>query len=401
MAYKDLRAFLQRLEEEGQLLHVTQEVKLEPDPGACRRAVTSVGENPPALYFNHIYGYEQGKHAVALNVIGSWANCALMLGMPKNTPVKEQFFEFSRRWDNFPVPVKEMKDAPFYENEVTKDINLFDILPLFRLNDHDGGFYIDKACVISKDLSDPDNFGKQNVGVYRLQVKGKDHLGILPDPVHDIAVLLRIAEERGENLPVAMAIGNDPVILTMAGSPLLYDQSEFEMAGAIQEESYPIVKGKLTGLDIPWGAEVVLEGEIIGRKREPEGPFGEFTGSYTGGRNLPVIKIKAVYHRTNPIFEALYLGIPWTEIDYMEGLNVSVPLYKQLKEAFPEIVAVNAMYTHGLITIISTKTRSGGFAKAVGLRAITTPNGLGFCAITIVVDELEVALVRAGNCNWG
>lgn len=165
-------------------------------------------------------------------------------------------------------------------------------------------------------------------------------------------------------------------------------EEEGQLLHVTQEvKSYPIVKGKLTGLDIPWGAEVVLEGEIIGRKRELEGPFGEFTGSYSGGRNLPVIKIKAVYHRTNPIFEALYLGIPWTEIDYMEGLNVSLPLYKQLKEAFPEIVAVNAMYTHGLITIISTKTRSGGFAKAVGLRAITTPNGLGSCAIIIVVDE--------------
>jgi len=141
MAYKDVRAFLQRLEEEGQLLHVTQEVKLEPDLGACGRAVTSVGENPSALYFDHIYGYEQGTHAVVLNVMGSWANYALMLGLPKNTPVKEQFFEFACRWDTFPVPVKAMKDAPFYEQEVTKEINLFAILPLFRLNDHDGGFY--------------------------------------------------------------------------------------------------------------------------------------------------------------------------------------------------------------------------------------------------------------------
>jgi UbiD family decarboxylase len=248
-----------------------------------------------------------------------------MLGMPKDTPVKEQFFEFSRRWDSFPVHVKYMRDAPFYENEVTKAINLFDILPLFRLNDHDGGFYIDKACIISKDPCDPGNFGKQNVGVYRLQVKGKDHLGIQPLPMHDIALQLAKAEELGQNLPVAIAIGNDPVILTMASSPLLYDQSEYEMAGAIQGEPYPVVKGKRTGLDIPWGAEVVLEGEIIGRKREPEGPFGEFTGSYSGGRNMPVVKINAVYHRNNPIFEALYLGIPWTEVDYLLGLNTCLP----------------------------------------------------------------------------
>lgn len=385
MAYNDLRAFLQRLKDEGQLLHVEQQVNLEPDLGGAGRAVTRLGDNAPALLFDNFYGYERDKQ-VALNVVGSWANHALMLGLPKNTPVKEQFFEFVRRWNTYPVSVQYMEDAPFYEHEITDEINLFDILPFFRLNDHDGGFYIDKACVISKDLDDPDHFGKENVGVYRIQVKGKDHLGIQPVPMHDIAIHLRVAEERGVNLPVAIAIGCEPVITIMAGTPLLYDQSEYEMAGAIQGEPYHIAQGKQTGLDLPWGAEVVLEGEVIARKREPEGPFGEFTGNYSGGRNAPAIKVNAVYYRTNPIFETLYLGIPWTELDYMIGLNTCLPIYQQLKSAFPEVVAVNAMYTHGLIAIISTKTYYGGFAKAVGLRAMTTPHGLGYCKIIIVVD---------------
>lgn len=221
-----------------------------------------------------------------------------------------------------------------------------------------------------------------------MQVKGKDRLGIQPVPQHDIAIHLRQAEERGVNLPVTIALGCEPVITTAASTPLLYDQSEYEMAGAIQGEPYRIVKSKLSDLDIPWGAEVVLEGEILAGEREYEGPFGEFTGHYSGGRSMPVIKIKRVYHRNNPIFEHLYLGMPWTECDYMIGINTCVPLYQQLKEAYPnEIVAVNAMYTHGLIAIISTKTRYGGFAKAVGMRALTTPHGLGYCKMVIVVDE--------------
>lgn len=336
--------------------------------------------------FNNIYGHHDAQ--VALNVIGSWPNHAMMLGMPKDTPVKEQFFEFAKRYDAFPVPVKREETAPFHENEITEDINLFDILPLFRINQGDGGYYLDKACVISRDLEDPDNFGKQNVGIYRMQVKGKDRLGIQPVPQHDIAIHLRQAEERGVNLPVTIALGCEPVITTAASTPLLYDQSEYEMAGAIQGEPYRIVKSKLSDLDIPWGAEVVLEGEILAGEREYEGPFGEFTGHYSGGRSMPVIKIKRVYHRNNPIFEHLYLGMPWTECDYMIGINTCVPLYQQLKEAYPnEIVAVNAMYTHGLIAIISTKTRYGGFAKAVGMRALTTPHGLGYCKMVIVVDE--------------
>ncbi|MCY8531979.1 phenolic acid decarboxylase BsdC [Bacillus vallismortis] len=386
MAYQDFREFLTALEKEGQLLTVKEEVKPEPDLGAAARAVSNLGDKSPALLFNNIYGYHNAQ--IAMNVIGSWPNHAMMLGMPKDTPVKEQFFEFAKRYEQFPMPVKREETAPFHENEITEDINLFDILPLFRINQGDGGYYLDKACVISRDLEDPENFGKQNVGIYRMQVKGKDRLGIQPVPQHDIAIHLRQAEERGINLPVTIALGCEPVITTAASTPLLYDQSEYEMAGAIQGEPYRIVKSKLSDLDVPWGAEVVLEGEIMAGEREYEGPFGEFTGHYSGGRSMPIIKIKRVYHRNNPIFEHLYLGMPWTECDYMIGINTCVPLYQQLKEAYPnEIVAVNAMYTHGLIAIVSTKTRYGGFAKAVGMRALTTPHGLGYCKMVIVVDE--------------
>ncbi|MEC1503523.1 non-oxidative hydroxyarylic acid decarboxylases subunit C [Bacillus sonorensis] len=386
MAYQDFRDFLNSLKQEGQLLEVQEEVKPEPDLGAAARAANNLGDKSPALLFNNIYGYNNAQ--IALNVIGSWPNHALMLGLPKDTPVKEQFFEFARRYDQFPVKVQREATAPFHENEITEDINLFDILPLFRINQGDGGFYLDKACVISRDVEDPDHFGKQNVGMYRLQVKGKDRLGIQPVPQHDIAIHLRQAEERGENLPVSIALGCEPVITTAASTPLLYDQSEYEMAGALQGEPYKIVKSKLSDLDIPWGAEVVLEGEILAGDREFEGPFGEFTGHYSGGRSMPIIKIKRVCHRNNPIFEHLYLGMPWTEVDYMVGINTCVPLYQQLKEAYPnEIVAVNAMYTHGLIAIVSTKSRYGGFAKAVGMRALTTPHGLGYCKMVIVVDE--------------
>ncbi|PSA91274.1 phenolic acid decarboxylase [Bacillus atrophaeus] len=386
MAYQDFREFLAALEKEGQLLKVEEEVKPEPDLGAAARAANNLGDKSPALLFNNIYGYNNAQ--IAMNVIGSWPNHAMMLGLPKDTPVKEQFFEFAKRYEQFPIPVKREETAPFHENEITEDINLFDILPLFRINQGDGGYYLDKACVISRDLDDPDNFGKQNVGIYRMQVKGKDRLGIQPVPQHDIAIHLRQAEERGVNLPVTIALGCEPVITTAASTPLLYDQSEYEMAGAIQGEPYRIVKSKLSDLDIPWGAEVVLEGEIIAGEREYEGPFGEFTGHYSGGRSMPIIKIKRVSHRNHPIFEHLYLGMPWTECDYMIGINTCVPLYQQLKEAYPsEIVAVNAMYTHGLIAIVSTKTRYGGFAKAVGMRALTTPHGLGYCKMVIVVDE--------------
>jgi UbiD family decarboxylase len=79
--------------------------------------------------------------------------------------------------------------------------------------------------------------------------------------------------------------------------------------------------------------------------------------------------------------------MPWTECDYLVGPNTCVPLLKQLRAEFPEVQAVNAMYTHGLLAVISTRKRYGGFAKAVAMRAMTTPHGLGYITTVIVVDE--------------
>lgn len=386
MPYDDLRGFLTALEDAGQLLRITDEVQPEPDIAAAANAAPRLGDAAPALYFDNVRGFTSAR--IAMNVHGSWANHALALGLPKETPAKEQVAEFIRRWDDFPVAPEWREDPPWAQNTLEgDDVDIFEVLPLIRLNDGDGGFYIDKAAVVSKDPDDPENSDKQNVGVYRIEVKGKRKLALQPVPMHDIALHLRTAEERGEDLPVAITLGNDPVISIAASTPMKYEENEYELAGALRGAPAPISRAPLTGLPVPWGAEVVIEGVIEGRKREIEGPFGEFTGHYSGGRSMPVIRIDRISYRTDPVFEHLYLGMPWTECDYLIAANTAVPLYKQLKADFPEVQAVNASYTHGLVVIVSTKKRYGGFAKAVGLRVLTTPHGLGYATTVIVVDE--------------
>ncbi|WP_037577729.1 non-oxidative hydroxyarylic acid decarboxylases subunit C [Phaeacidiphilus oryzae] len=392
MPYDDLRGFLAALEKEGQLLRIPDQVLPEPDIAAAANAAARLGDNAPALWFDDVKGFGgPGAARIAMNVHGSWANHALALGLPKTTSTREQVEEFARRWDAFPVAPERRPDAPWAENSVSREdeggVNLFDVLPLFRLNDGDGGFYLDKAAVVSRDPEDPDHFGKQNVGTYRIEVIGRDRLAFQPVPVHDIAIHLRKAEEAGEDLPIAITLGNEPVISIVAGMPMGYDQSEYEMAGALRGAPAPIATAPLTGFDVPWGSEVVIEGVIESRKRQIEGPFGEFTGHYSGGRRMPVVRVDRISYRTDPVFESLYLGMPWTEVDYLVGPNTCVPLLKQLRAEFPEVQAVNAMYTHGLLAIISTKQRYGGFAKAVGMRAMTTPHGLGYLKTVIVVDE--------------
>jgi UbiD family decarboxylase len=383
-AYKDLREFLALLDAQKLLLRVNDPVKLEPDLGAAACAMTKLGEgSPAAIWFNNIAGYTDVQ--VAMGVHGSWANHALALGMDRDAPLKEQFFEFARRYQLYPGELERVTTAPWQEVVVDKDVNLYDLMPLFRMNRGDGGYFIDKPCVISRDLDDWDNDDVENVGVYRLQVKGRNRLGIQTVPQHDIDVHLAHAEERGEDLPVAIALGNEPLITLMGATPMLYNQLEYKMAGAMQGQPYRVVKTE-KGLDVPWGSEFVLEGRVLAGVREPEGPFGEFPGYYSGCHLYPVIEIDKVSHRKNPIYDAVYVGKPWTEIDYLQAMTTSTPIFVQLKAEFPEIVAVNALYTHGLIVIVSTKTRYGGFAKAIGMRVLSTTHGLGYAKIVIVVD---------------
>lgn len=182
--YDDLRSFLRVLESEHQLLRITRHVRPEPDLGAAGRAAANLdGATAPALLFDNIDGYENAT--VALNIHGSWANHALMLGLPKQATVRDQFHELAARWEKFPVPVERRETAPWQEITVSQGINMFELLPLFRLNPGDGGPYIDKAAVITRDVSDPGGHAKPNVGMYRIQVKGPDHLGLQSAAVHD------------------------------------------------------------------------------------------------------------------------------------------------------------------------------------------------------------------------
>jgi 4-hydroxybenzoate decarboxylase len=355
--FKDLRSFLDRLEREGQLVHYTDEVMPEPDIRAILRAAADLGPTGPAVVIHNIKGYA-GKKVVG-NVHGSWANHALMLGMPKTATLKEQFYELDRRWESYPGEIKWVDRPACQEVVLDKGFNLLELLPLFD---------------------------KENVGIYRVQVLNADTLAMQGLAFHDIAIHIRKAEERNQPLPIAVCLGVAPMLSFVASTPLEYAQSEYKYCGALDGEPLELAKTTDGFLDVPAGAEYVLEGEVLPRVRVPEGPFGEFPGSYSGARKQVVIKVKRVTHRTDPIFENLYLGRPWTEIDTLMALNTCIPLYKQIRETMPEVKAVNAIYQHGLTVIIATESRFGGYAKSVAFRAASTPHGISYVKNIILVD---------------
>ena len=137
--YQDLREFLTALEQQGQLLRIKDEVKFEPDLGAAACALAQIGGDVPAILFDKIAGCTDAR--VVMNVHGSWPNHALALGLDKETSLRDQFLEFVKRFKQFPGEVERVASAPWQEVTVDKDINLYDLLPLFRLNRGDGGYW--------------------------------------------------------------------------------------------------------------------------------------------------------------------------------------------------------------------------------------------------------------------
>lgn len=382
MPYNSLRDFLTKLEAEGQLARINEQVKPEPDIRAAACAAAKI-QGGPAVLFERIEGY--GERQVAMNIHGSFQNHALMLDLPKDTSLKAQFHELVRRFDRYPIQPRRISDAPVKEVIIDKKPSVYKELPLFRVNPMDGGFYLSKACVVSRDPENPEN---QNLGMYRMQVKDHDRIGIQAAAQHDIAVHLRKAEELNIPLRVAIAVSNEPVTSLVASTPLRYNEDEYSMIGAIRGEPAEIISSERGNLDVPAGAEVIIEGEIIPRQRFVEGPFAEYTGYYSTSMIQAEIKVDMITRRRDPIiFENLYSGLPWTEIDYMMAMSTSVAPFKQMKVDFPELEAINAMYSHGYCTIISSRMRFGGFGKTLALRLLTTPHGINYPKFIIVVDD--------------
>lgn len=381
-----LREFLELLADCGQAVEWHERVLPEPDIRNVVVAASQDVNGGPAIVFDNIVGYPGKKTVVGVH--GSWNNIATLLGKPKGTTVREMFFDICSRWGRANAQVTRVPEghSPVHECRIESGINLYDLLPLYRINEFDGGFYLAKASIASRDPLEPENFGKQNVGIYRIQLHGPDKFSLMTIPAHDMGRQILAAER--ENIPhkIAVMLGNHPAVALFAATPIGYDESEYEYASAMMGAPIRLTRSG-NGIDILADSEIVIEAELQVGERIIEGPFGEFPGSYSGVRRAPVFKVTAVSHRRDPIFENIYIGRGWTEHDTLIGLNTSAPIFAQLRESFPEVAAVNALYQHGLTAIISVKNRMAGFAKSVALRALGTPHGVMYLKNLIMVDE--------------
>lgn len=330
----DLNSFIQRLDEEGELARVKVEVNWKYELGAIARKV--YGPPPgPALLFENVMDYDIPVFTGGLQSI---RKIAIALDLDPNIDQTSLLKEYARRLEK-PVAPSIVKDGPCKENKVfDEDVDLFKF-PVPLWNEKDGGRYIGTwHHVVTKD---PDT-GWVNVGTHRMMVHERNICGIQFPPFQHIASMYAKYEKMNQSMPIAISIGNDPTAILVSSSPFPAGVNEWHMAGALRGRPLEMVQGETVDLMVPAYSQIVLEGEVPPFERREEGPFGEHTGYYGAGvRPLPVVKVKCVTYRNNPIFRGTAMGRPVTEESQITSINLSthaLVLYE--KAGFPGVKAI-------------------------------------------------------------
>ena len=302
IAYDDLREWLARAELLGEVRQV-RGANWQEDIGLAAEAVLRA-EDGPCVVFDDIPGCPKGFRVLMNMFAGTRRN--MTLGFPDHLTKWELSDAFREAYlkDRKLLKHEIVERGPVLENVLTGgdiDVTKF---PAPVWHEKDGGRYIGTGTYsITRDPEED----WLNAGAYRAQVFDKTTVGILMAPGHHGAIHCEKYFKRGEPMPVVMVLGGDPLCFFYGGLEAPYGTFEIDIVGGLRGRPMQMVRGKVTGLPFPAGAEIVLEGYVTPDKRVVEGPFGEWTGHYAGGaKPCTVLDIKAIYHRNDPIL----VGVP-------------------------------------------------------------------------------------------
>jgi UbiD family decarboxylase len=368
MPFKDLREFLSLLEKKGELLRTRKPVDVKYEISSYIRKTSD--ERGPALLFENVKNFDTP-------VLGGLFATRERAFMALETTAETYVNKFQSALAHL-IPPRLVKEGPCKEVVHTgKDVDLSK-LPIPIFSDRDPGPFITLGLSISRNLTS----GENNTSIYRLQLKGRNRLGIMAQ--HLVRQLVE-AERMGKGLPVAIAIGTDPVLPLATQWMAPYGTDEMDLAGALRGEPVEMVKAETVDLEVPASAEIIIEGTVLPNVREQEGPFGEVSGYYTPANPKPIIEVSAITHRKNPIFQAALTGMPTTENHILKQLPLEATFYWMLKKEFPGVTAVHfpAAGTVGMIAVIAIKQPCESEARNV----IATMLGSRRNKIIIVVDD--------------
>lgn len=328
--WSDLRDWLALVERHGALKRIAAPVKLQEELSAVT-FMASRAEGAPALLFERPEGCAPGASVLA-NMLGSSSlRYALAMGIDPSLSIRDMIAATRRIMRRRRAPATiDKRAAPVNETVLRGDEIDMTRYPAPRFWPGDGGNYIGTGDIVF--TRDPAS-GRINVGCYRQMVHGRNRVGLYCSPGKHGRLDREAWWARGEPCEVVTAYGVDPVLFMVSAQVFGALESELEIAGGIMGAPVRLAEAECVGLPIPADCEFAVEGILRPGEFEPEGPLGEFTGYYGGTRgSQPVIEVKAVHHRRNPIFTAALMATyPSCEIGMYYAIMRSARIWDDLE----------------------------------------------------------------------
>jgi UbiD family decarboxylase len=324
MGHKDIRDWVKIIEEDGELKRI-KAADWDLEMSGITEILYREGKRPlPALLFDEIPGYPEGYRTL-FGFLASPRRCARALYLPVTNEPLAIVESLCRRMSTLKlIPPKFVDSGPVQENSLIGDaVDLYKF-PAPRFHELDGGRYIGTCHTVI--LRDPDT-GWVNLGTYRSMLVDRDRIAFHALEGQHGTIIRNKYIARGEVMPIAVAIGVDPTLWWFSTDRSIpWGVSEYDYAGGMKGEPIEVIKGPYTGLPLPAHAEIIIEGECHPDELIDEGPFGEWNGYYA---NLgmspvpePVIRVKAIYHRNDPILTCANPGIPPSEQSFRDCLKI-------------------------------------------------------------------------------
>ncbi len=400
MNYKDLRDFIQFLEQRGELIRITEAVdpRLEMTE-ICDRVLRKGG---PALLFENPIGFDT---PVLTNLFGTEQRVAWGMGQENISKLREvgELLAYLRQpdppkglkdlWNKAPIfkqvlnmAPKLVKKAPCQEHIIEgADVDL-NTLPIQTCWPEDAGPLITWPLVITRGP----NKERQNLGIYRMQLVGKNRLIMRWLSHRGGALDFKEFQEQnpGQPYPVSVALGADPATILGAVTPVPDALSEYAFAGLLRGSKTELISSVSNSLQVPASAEYILEGYLAANDIAPEGPFGDHTGYYNEVDQFPVMTVTHITHRENPIYHSTYTGRPPDEPAVL-GVALNEVFVPILQKQFPEIQDFylppeGCSYRMAVVTM---KKQYAGHAKRVMMGVWSFLRQFMYTKFIIVTDD--------------
>jgi len=406
MANPDLRTFVTDYERAfpSQVWHIREEVA----PAYVTTAWALELERQrlsPVVIFERVAGHAM---PVIANVFASRERIAWILGTTVDR-LLERWSALART----PIRPVRVAGGPAQERIAIADAVDLRGLPILTHFGGDAGPYVTAGIAIS---NDPDT-GVRNLTYARLQLKGRDRFGVsFHSRGHHWDYLARY-ERRGRNMPMAVAIGAHPAMLIGAATRTAIEVDEYDICGALLGQPVELLAARTIDVDVPASAEIVLEGEVVAGAREPEGPFGEFTGYSTDRSTRNVFVVSAITSRTSPLYLDVTPGASAEHL-YLGRTSKEATVLGKLREVYPSVRGLHypKSGTH-FHCYVSMEKQLEGQPRQVGLLLLGLDSYVKLCVVvdadidptdeeqvlwalaTRVQASRDVAIIRDGLTN--